>query len=57
MIHSMPGIGDRKPSDLVDSMLARCPTQHTMSPLNEYLRRMAGTVCGLEDPRSFATSL
>ena len=37
MIRSMPGIGDRKPSDLMDSMLA-CPTGHTMSPLflNEY---------------------
>ena len=39
MIRSMPGIGDRKPSDLMDSMLALCPTGHTMSPLflNEFL--------------------
>ena len=29
----MPGIGDCKPSDLMDSMLALCPTGHTMSPL------------------------
>ncbi len=48
MIRSMPDIGDRKPSDLMDSMLALCPTGHTMSPLflNEFLRRMPATVRG-----------
>ena len=33
MIRSMPGIEDRKPSDLMDSMLALCPTGHSVSPL------------------------
>ena len=48
MIRSMSGIGDCKPSDLMDSMLALCPTGHTMSPLflNEFLRRMPATVRG-----------
>ncbi len=62
MIRSMPDIGDRKPSDLMDSMLALCPTGHTMSPLflNEFLRRMPATVRGhlhtfaYEDPRALA---
>ena len=62
MIRSMPGIGDRKPSDLMDSMLALCPTGHTMSPLflNEFLQRIPATVRGhlhtfaYEDPRALA---
>ena len=60
MIRSMPGIGDRKPYDLMDSMLALCPTGHTMSTLflNEFFRRMPATVRGplhtfaYEDPRA-----
>ena len=60
MIRSMAGIGDRKPSDLMDSMLALFPTEHTMSPLflNEFLRRMPANVRGYlhtyEDPRALA---
>ena len=60
MIRSMPGIGDRKPYDLMDSMLALCPTGHTMSTLflNEFFRRMPATVrehlhtFAYEDPRA-----
>ena len=60
MIRSMPGIGDRKPSDLMDSMLALCPTEHTMSPLflNEFLQRIPANARGhlhtYEDPRALA---
>ena len=58
----MPGIGDRKPSDLMDSMLAVCPAGQSMSPffLNEFLHRIPGDICGhlhtfgYEDPRSLA---
>jgi len=62
LIRSMPGIGDRKPSDLMDSMLAVCPTGQSMSPyfLNEFLRRIPGNIhghlhtFGNEDPCSLA---
>ena len=63
-IHSGTGetSGDRKPSSLMDSMLALCPAGHQMSPLflNEFLRRMPGVVRGhlhtfsYEDPRALA---
>ena len=60
MIRSMPGIEDRKPSDLLDSMLALWPTGHKLSHLflNEFLRRIPATVRGYlhtfvyEDPRA-----
>ena len=62
LIRSMPGIGDRKPSDMMDSMLAVCPAGQSMSPffLNEFLRRIPGNIrghlhtFGYEDPRSLA---
>ena len=52
MIRSMPGIGDRKPSDLMDSMLALCPTEHTMSPLflNEFLQRIPAKFVDISTP-------
>ena len=48
MIRSMPGLGDRKPSCLMDSMLALCPAGQEKSPLflNEFLRRMPAVVRG-----------
>ena len=35
----MPSLGDRKPSDLMDALLAVCPPGQQMSPLfmNEFL--------------------
>ena len=47
-VGSMPGIGEGKPSYLMDSMLALCPTWHTMSPLllNIFLQRIPVTVRG-----------
>ena len=62
LIQSMPGIGERKPSDIMDSMLAVCPTGQSMSPffLNEFLRRIPGNThghlhtVGYEDARSLS---
>ena len=58
----MTGLGDRKPSSLMDSMLALCPAGQETSPLllNEFLRRMPAVVRGHlhtfshEDPRAIA---
>ena len=58
----MPGIGDMKPLDLINAMLAVCPAGKSMSPffLNEFLRRIPGDIRGhlhtfeYEDPRSLA---
>ena len=48
MIRSMPGLGDRKPSSLMDFMLALIPAGQEMSPLflNEFLHRMPLVVSG-----------
>ena len=62
MVRSMPGLGDRKPSDLMDALLAVCPAGQQMSPLfiNEFLRRIPGDVrrhlhtFSSEDPRALA---
>ena len=62
MVRSMPGLGDRKPSDLMDAFLTVCPAGQQMSPLfiNEFLRRIPGDVRGhlhtfsSEDPRALA---
>ena len=46
MVPSMPGLGDRKPSSLLDSMLALCPAGQEASPLflSEFLHRMPAVV-------------
>lgn len=62
MVRSMPGLGDRKPSDLMDAFLTVCPAGQQMSPLfiNEFLRRIPGDVrrhlhtFSSEDPRALA---
>ena len=62
MVLSMPGLGDQKPSSLMDSMLTLCPASQEKSPLfqNEFLCRMPAVVRGQlhtfshKDPRALA---
>ena len=46
MVHLMPCLGDRKPSDLMDALLAVCPAGQQMPPLfiNEFLCRIPGDI-------------
>ena len=61
-VRSMPGLGDRKQSDLMDALLAVCPVGQQMFLLfiNEFLRRIPGDIRGhlhtfsYEDPRALA---
>ena len=43
MVHLMPGLGDRKPSDLMDALLAVCPAGPPLF-INETLRKIPGDI-------------
>ena len=62
MVRSMPGLGNRNPSDLMVALLAVCPAVQQISPvfINVFLRRIPGDVHGhlhtfsSVDPRALA---
>ena len=62
MVRSMPGLGNRNPSDLMVALLAVCPAVQQISPvfINVFLRRIPGDVRGhlhtfsSVDPRALA---